>query len=93
MDNQILSLYAKRMTAREIAAAFKDLYDADVSPTLISKLTDAVAGGHHIIMMIIKNKVQSMMYWHNPQSTPDHRRDAMSSNIDVTNHHNRRTSL
>ncbi|WP_340543206.1 IS256 family transposase, partial [Escherichia coli] len=42
MDNQILSLYAKGMTTREIAAAFKELYDADVSPTLISKVTDAV---------------------------------------------------
>ena len=31
MDNQILSLYAKGMTTREIAAAFKELYDADVS--------------------------------------------------------------
>ncbi|MCV5862963.1 transposase, partial [Escherichia coli] len=36
MDNQILSLYAKGMTTREIAAAFKELYDADVSPALIS---------------------------------------------------------
>ncbi|WP_416041986.1 IS256 family transposase [Edwardsiella ictaluri] len=31
MDNQILSLYAKGMTTREIAAAFKELYDADVT--------------------------------------------------------------
>ena len=30
------------MTTREIAAAFKELYDADVSPALISKVTDAV---------------------------------------------------
>ncbi|WP_353487353.1 transposase [Escherichia coli] len=30
MDNQILSLYAKGLTTREIAAAFKELYDADV---------------------------------------------------------------
>ncbi|KEJ50678.1 transposase, Mutator family protein, partial [Escherichia coli 3-020-07_S3_C2] len=42
MDSQILSLYAKGMTTREIAAAFKELYDADVSPALISKVTDAV---------------------------------------------------
>lgn len=42
MDTQILSLYAKGMTTREIAAAFKELYDADVSPALISKVTDAV---------------------------------------------------
>ena len=42
MDNQILSLYAKGMTTREITAAFKELYDADVSPALASKVTDAV---------------------------------------------------
>lgn len=42
MDNQILSLYAKGMTTREIAAVFKELYDADVSPALISKVTDTV---------------------------------------------------
>lgn len=42
MDSQILSLYAKGMTTREIVATFKDMYDADVSPTLISKVTDAV---------------------------------------------------
>nr|VGM55633.1 Transposase and inactivated derivatives [Klebsiella pneumoniae] len=42
MDNQILSLYAKGMTTREIASTFKELYDADVSPTLVSKVTDAV---------------------------------------------------
>ncbi len=42
MDNQILSLYAKGMTTREIAAAFKELYDADVSPALVSKVTDSV---------------------------------------------------
>ena len=42
MDNQILSLYAKGMTTREIVSTFKELYDADVSAALISKVTDAV---------------------------------------------------
>ncbi|WP_323109721.1 IS256 family transposase [Pectobacterium carotovorum] len=42
MDSQILSLYAKGMTTREIVATFKEMYDADVSPSLISKVTDAV---------------------------------------------------
>lgn len=36
------TLYAKGITTREIAATFKELYDADVSPALISKVTDAV---------------------------------------------------
>ena len=42
MDSQILSLYAKGMTTRKIVATFKEMYDADVSPALISKVTDAV---------------------------------------------------
>jgi transposase-like protein len=42
MDDKILSLYAKGMTTREIVAALKEMYDADISPTLISKVTDAV---------------------------------------------------
>jgi putative transposase len=42
MDDKILSLYAKGMTTREIVATFKEMYNADISPTLISKVTDAV---------------------------------------------------
>lgn len=42
MDDQILSLYAKGMTNREIVAFFKEMYDADVSASLISRVTDAV---------------------------------------------------
>lgn len=30
------------MTTREIVATFKEMYDADVSPMLISKVIDAV---------------------------------------------------
>ena len=42
MDEKILCLYAKGMTTREIVATFKEMYDADVSASLISKVTDAV---------------------------------------------------
>ena len=42
MDDKIHCLYAKGMTTREIVAAFREMYDADVSPTLISKVTNAV---------------------------------------------------
>ena len=42
MDDKILSLYAKGMTTREIVGTFQEMYDADVSPTLISKVTDSV---------------------------------------------------
>lgn len=42
MDDKILSLYAKGMSTREIVATFKEMYDADISPTLISRVTEAV---------------------------------------------------
>lgn len=42
MDDQILALYAKGMSTRDIVDAFKEMYDADVSATLISKVTDRV---------------------------------------------------
>jgi transposase-like protein len=42
MDDKIHCLYAKGMSTREIVATFKEMYDADVSASLISKVTDAV---------------------------------------------------
>jgi len=42
MDDKILFLYAQGMTTREIVTTFKEMYGADVSAALISKVTDAV---------------------------------------------------
>jgi transposase-like protein len=42
IDDKILYLYAKGMTTREIVDTFKEMYDADISPTLISRVTNAV---------------------------------------------------
>ena len=42
LDTKILTLYAKGMTTRDINDTFKEMYDVDVSPTLISKITDGV---------------------------------------------------
>ena len=42
MDDKILFLYAQGMTTRDIVKTFKELYGADASPSLISKVTDAV---------------------------------------------------
>ena len=42
MDDQILTLYAKGMTTRDIADTFKEMYGADVSHTLIANVTEAV---------------------------------------------------
>jgi putative transposase len=41
-DEQVIALYARGMTTREIQGHLQDLYGVDVSPTLISAVTDAV---------------------------------------------------
>ena len=41
-DDKIISLYARGMTVREIQSHLTDMYGTDVSPTLISSVTDAV---------------------------------------------------
>jgi len=42
-DEKILSLYARGMTVREIQSHLEEIYGAEVSPSLISSVTDAVA--------------------------------------------------
>ena len=42
MDDQILALYAKGLSTRDIVDAFKEMYDADISATLVSKVTERV---------------------------------------------------
>ena len=42
MDGQILSLYAKGMSTRDIVDAFQDMYGADISAGLVSQVTNAV---------------------------------------------------
>jgi putative transposase len=39
-DERILALYARGMTVREIQGFFQEAYGAEVSPTLISRVTD-----------------------------------------------------
>ena len=41
-DDKVLSLYARGMTVREIQAHLQEMYGAEVSPSLISNVTDAV---------------------------------------------------
>lgn len=42
MDDQILALYAKGLSTRDIVEAFKEMYGADVSAEIISKVTARV---------------------------------------------------
>jgi putative transposase len=41
-DGKILSMYARGMSTREIQGHLQEIYNVDVSPTLISDVTDAV---------------------------------------------------
>jgi len=42
-DDKIISLYARGMTVREIQSHLQEMYATEVSPSLISSVTDAVA--------------------------------------------------
>jgi len=42
IDKIVLGLYAKGMTVRDIQGHLREIYDVEVSPDLISKITDAV---------------------------------------------------
>ena len=42
LDERILSLYARGLSTRDIQAELQEFYDALVSPTLISEVTDSV---------------------------------------------------
>ena len=41
-DDQILSMYARGMSTRDIQGHLKEIYGVDVSPDLVSRVTDAV---------------------------------------------------
>jgi putative transposase len=42
-DDKIISLYARGMTTREIQGHLEEIYAVDVSPSLISNVTDAIS--------------------------------------------------
>lgn len=41
-DDKIISMYARGMTTRDIQAHLEEIYGVDVSPTLVSQVTEAV---------------------------------------------------
>ena len=42
-DDKIISLYARGMTTREIEGHLKEIYGVEISPTLVSQVTEAVS--------------------------------------------------
>lgn len=43
-EEKIISMYAKGMTTRDIQAHIEDIYGANISPTLVSNITDKIQG-------------------------------------------------
>lgn len=42
LDQQVIALYSKGMTTREITSTIKEMYDVDISPSLVSHITESV---------------------------------------------------
>lgn len=42
-DDKIISMYARGMTTRDIQSHLQEMYGVEVSPTLVSQVTDAIA--------------------------------------------------
>lgn len=42
-DDKIISMYARGMTTRDIQGHLQEMYGVDISPTLVSQVTDAIA--------------------------------------------------
>ncbi len=43
-DDKVIALYARGMTTREIQGGLQEIYGVEVSPSLISNVTDSVLG-------------------------------------------------
>lgn len=58
-DDKILSMYARRLSTRDIQAQLQELYGVEVSPTLISNVTDAwlPLPAHHFELIFSPNYV------------------------------------
>lgn len=42
LDQQVIALYSKGMTTREITSTIKEMYDVEISPSLVSHITESV---------------------------------------------------
>ncbi len=61
-DEKILALHAKGMTTRDIQDIIKELYDVDVSPDLISRVTEDLDGKKELLGLWIA-KIEGAKFW------------------------------
>jgi transposase-like protein len=62
LDNKVISMYAKGMTTRDIQAALQDIYGIDISPSMISKITDKIMGSASDWQNRLLDKVYPIMF-------------------------------
>ncbi|TLS65167.1 IS256 family transposase, partial [Mariprofundus erugo] len=61
-DDKIISLYARGMPVREIQSHLEEMYGTEVSPTLISSVTDAVTDEAKAWQMRPLNRLYPIVY-------------------------------
>ena len=53
MDDQIMALYAKGMSTRDIVDTFEEMYGVDISPALVSQVTNSIMECQVILVLLI----------------------------------------
>lgn len=62
LDKKVIAMYAKGMTTRDIKAQLEEIYGIDVSPSMISAMTDKVMGVASDWQNRVLDKVYPIMY-------------------------------
>ncbi len=62
-DDKIIAMYSRGMSTRDMQSALKDMYGVDVSPTLISEVTDSVIGEVHAWQSRALDAVYPIIYF------------------------------
>ncbi|MFN4856321.1 MAG: transposase [Pseudanabaena sp.] len=68
LDEKIIALYARGMSVRDIQSQLQEMYGVEVSPTLISNVTDEVIDLTFPVIFLFQRNRQ-YAYRHNPYSS------------------------
>ena len=74
MEEKILALYSCGMSQRDIAEQIKELYDVEISPELVTKITEKimpeVAAWQNRPLESVPGRVRPALRWQLPQEYP-----------------------
>lgn len=62
LDKKVIGLYARGMSTRDIQSEIEELYGIDISPSMISKITDKVMSGATEWQNRMLDKIYSIVY-------------------------------